>query len=154
MKAPSELFDTPPTSGPVFDALVSKKILSAIEWLNQEYPHPHGGFVIPSPEMVEAYAVYYHAEMSKPPKDVVEAIEAQKEIYAPYSNAEPWADKQQAFKDGSEYGYSFAAGESVAFLDQIRDYERESGKAICYDERTSEELYEIFNAPKKENNGK
>ena len=32
----------------------------------------------------------------------------------------------------------------IKFLDEIRDYEHESGKQICYDERTSEELYQIF----------
>jgi hypothetical protein len=35
-------------------------------------------------------------------------------------------------------------GDAVEFLDSIRDYERESGNAICYDERSSEELYEQF----------
>lgn len=32
----------------------------------------------------------------------------------------------------------------IDFLDSIRDYERESGKQICFDERTSEELYNEF----------
>jgi hypothetical protein len=35
------------------------------------------------------------------------------------------------------------------FLDSIRDYERESGKRICDDERTSEELYDLFNNQNK-----
>lgn len=120
MKTPSELFDTPPTSGPVFDALASKKILSAIEWLNQEYPHPHGGFVIPSPEMVEAYAAYCYAEISKPPKDVVEAI---KEKY-------PYAKDAHLLKMGhghitdveriaALYGYSLAAVEKQFLISEI-----------------------------------
>jgi len=33
---------------------------------------------------------------------------------------------------------------AIEFLDQIREYERESGNKICFDERTSEELYEIY----------
>lgn len=37
-----------------------------------------------------------------------------------------------------------ADGEAVTFLDTIREYERESGNSICYDERTSAELYEIY----------
>lgn len=65
------------------------------------------------------YALYYHTELSRPPKDVVEAIEAQKEIYAPYSNAETWADKQQAFKDGGKYGYSLASGEKQFLISEI-----------------------------------
>ncbi len=152
MKTPSELFDTPPTSGPVFDALASKKILSAIEWLNQEYPHPHGGFVIPSPEMVEAYAAYYHAEMSKPPEDVEAAIEAYEDVALIMYNEQSMGFAEVVSK-AVLHGYSLAGNKAVNFLDQIRDYERESGEAICNDERTSEEFYEIFNAPKKENNG-
>jgi len=33
---------------------------------------------------------------------------------------------------------------AIEFLDSIRDYERESGNKICFDERGSEELYDIF----------
>lgn len=33
---------------------------------------------------------------------------------------------------------------AVKFLDSIRDYERESGKSICYDDRSSSELYKYF----------
>jgi len=34
--------------------------------------------------------------------------------------------------------------DAVEFLDSIRAYERENGQRICNDERTSQELYEIF----------
>ena len=34
--------------------------------------------------------------------------------------------------------------EAIAFLEKIRDYEHESGNQICYDERTSEQLYQLF----------
>jgi len=34
--------------------------------------------------------------------------------------------------------------DAVEFLDAIREYERESGNKICYDERTSDELYQQF----------
>lgn len=33
---------------------------------------------------------------------------------------------------------------AVAFLDSIRDYERESGKSICFDDRSSFDLYQYF----------
>lgn len=33
---------------------------------------------------------------------------------------------------------------AISFLDNIRDYERESGNQICYDERTSEELFDLY----------
>jgi hypothetical protein len=33
---------------------------------------------------------------------------------------------------------------AVAFLDSIRDYERESEKSICYDDRSSSDLYQYF----------
>lgn len=39
--------------------------------------------------------------------------------------------------------------DAVDFLDDIREYERESGIRICDDERTSEELYEIFKQSKQ-----
>jgi hypothetical protein len=38
----------------------------------------------------------------------------------------------------------WAQSQSIAFLDSIRDYERENGEQICYDERSSEDLYDIF----------
>lgn len=41
--------------------------------------------------------------------------------------------------------------EAIRFLDKIRDYERESGNQICYDERSSEQLYSLF---KNKDNGK
>lgn len=34
--------------------------------------------------------------------------------------------------------------EAIAFLESIRNYERENGQRICFDERTSEELYDHF----------
>ena len=44
-----------------------------------------------------------------------------------------------------EIAKKYAKQESVAFLESIRDYERENGERICFDERTSDELYEEFN---------
>ncbi len=38
---------------------------------------------------------------------------------------------------------------AIAFLDSIRDYERENGQRICNDERDSRELYEIFKSTEK-----
>jgi len=32
----------------------------------------------------------------------------------------------------------------VDFLDSIREYEKENGSRICFDERTSSELYQLF----------
>jgi hypothetical protein len=43
----------------------NNKIMTVKEWMKAKYPHPHGGFVIPQPEMVQEYAEYYHAEKVK-----------------------------------------------------------------------------------------
>lgn len=39
---------------------------------------------------------------------------------------------------------SYVQSEAISFLDTIRDHERETGNKICFDERDSGELYEIF----------
>lgn len=37
-----------------------------------------------------------------------------------------------------------ASSDAIEFLESIRDYEHECGTQICYDERTSEQLYQLF----------
>lgn len=37
---------------------------------------------------------------------------------------------------------------AIEFLDSIREYERESGSRICFDERDSKELLQIFKKEK------
>lgn len=44
----------------------------------------------------------------------------------------------------SPVGEAERKNEAIAFLDNIRNYERESHNLIGFDERTTEELYEIF----------
>ena len=39
--------------------------------------------------------------------------------------------------------------DAIEFLNSIREYERESGNCICYDDRTSEELYNEYKNKKK-----
>jgi hypothetical protein len=102
--------------------------------------------------MVEAYAAYYHAEMSKPPKDVDNAIQAYEDVALKMYNEQSMGFAE-VVSAAVLHGYSLAGNQAIEFLDQIRDYERESGNAICYDERTSEELYEICKSPKKKDNG-
>ena len=174
--------------------------LTVKEWLKEHYPHPHDGFVIPSPEMVQEYAEYYHAELSKPletdisiaiaeraqtwilqndidkmpvkdfvntvlqlcgyyhdalsmpSKDVEAAIEAYEDVALKMYNEQSMGFAEVVSK-AVLHGYSLAGNQAIEFLDQIRDYERESGNAICYDERTSEELYKICKSLKKKDNG-
>lgn len=38
----------------------------------------------------------------------------------------------------------YARQVAIAFLEDMRDYERESGSFIGFDERTSEEFYNLF----------
>lgn len=40
--------------------------------------------------------------------------------------------------------YVLCQSDAIEFLESIRDYEHESGNQICYDERTSDELYQLF----------
>lgn len=40
--------------------------------------------------------------------------------------------------------HEHAEQQAVDFLESIRDYERECGDRICFDERTSVELYKQF----------
>jgi hypothetical protein len=42
-----------------------------------------------------------------------------------------------------EVAKEYAKQECIQFLNDIRDYEHENGQAITYDERDSEELYEV-----------
>jgi len=37
---------------------------------------------------------------------------------------------------------------AIEFLDAIKEYEKENGSSICYDERSSKELLEIFKKEK------
>lgn len=39
---------------------------------------------------------------------------------------------------------SYAQMVAIDFLNNIRDYERENREQICYDERTSKELFNLF----------
>ena len=49
-----------------------------------------------------------------------------------------------SFKKGVEFALGELKNLSIEFLDSIRDYERENGNRICFDERTSEELFYTF----------
>lgn len=40
-----------------------------------------------------------------------------------------------------EYEKQESEKKTVAFLDSIRDYERENGTSICYDDRSSSDLF-------------
>lgn len=132
-------------------------MLTAHEWLSENSERQELALQN-IPLAMELYAKYREAELSRPPKDVVEAIEAQKEIYAPYSNVETWADKQEAFKDGGKYGYSLASGEFEQLDKWI--YEKElvyqDGDWYWKEDTDGDQpmrlttIYEIF---KKERNG-
>jgi len=53
--------------------------------------------------------------------------------------------KDEWLKGGlSEMMESYAKQKSIEFLESIKEYEREAGKQICFDERESEELYQIY----------
>lgn len=112
--------------------------------------------------LTELYAKYYHAELSRPPKDVVEAIETYCEQQIPNANAvdAPYCttgDRYEEIKAAALHGYSLAAGESVRFAEwkdkhcqRFGDwwgtlYAGDGGKLY-----TTEQLFELF---KKERNG-
>ncbi len=62
------------------------------------------------------------------------------------TESEKWLFNEltKAYCEGAKDFAAAPQGDAVAFLDSIRDYERENGERICNDERTSEELYQIF----------
>lgn len=51
------------------------------------------------------------------------------------------------YKDAIQIAKEYAEERCIHFLESIRDYEHESGTIIHQDERTSKELFDIFNAP-------
>jgi TPP-dependent indolepyruvate ferredoxin oxidoreductase alpha subunit len=59
------------------------------------------------------------------------------------------SDESNATKTTGMQMEEYAKYVAIAFLDSARAYERESGKAICYDERESEEFYLIFTGEKE-----
>jgi len=109
------------------------------------------------------YARYYHTELSRPPKDVVEAIE---EKY-PYSTAindvssatrRAHISEVQLQRLAALHGYSLAAGESVRFGNWLHNNSYEARwkapnmRFLVKDAKayTTEQLYSLF---KKESNG-
>lgn len=126
-------------------------MLTAAEWLSENSERQELALQN-IPLAMELYAKYRETELSRPPKDVVEAIaaEGKKRTECHNLNQAEAGYNAKWFRRGGEYGYSLASGEAVAFLDSIRSYERESLEPIAFDERTTEELYELF---KKERNG-
>ena len=128
-------------------------MLTAAEWLSENSERQELA-VMNIPLAMELYAKYRETELSRPPKDVVDAIDEWifSNGFIPLNDDEQnIADRHNVIlKRGIEHGYSLASGEAVALLDSIRSYERESLEPIAFDERTTEELYELF---KKERNG-
>jgi hypothetical protein len=55
-----------------------------------------------------------------------------------------WAKALNALKDSP---LRDARSQAIAFADNLRDYERESHNLIGFDERTTDELYDIFISP-------
>lgn len=53
---------------------------------------------------------------------------------------------ETVYIQGSESIDELVKRKCVAFLNTVRDYERESLELICFDERTSEEFYEMVKA--------
>jgi len=60
--------------------------------------------------------------------------------------AQKWAPNNLEAREDFLQGCTVA--DPIGFLDHIRAYERESGNSICNDDRTSEQLYEIFKTQK------
>ena len=50
-------------------------------------------------------------------------------------------------RDALTIAREYAEEHAIAFLDSIREYERQGNNQICYDERESKELYDIWIAP-------
>lgn len=58
-----------------------------------------------------------------------------------------WREEKWEWLDESQSAAAPSLKEremAISFLDNIKDYERESGNQICYDERTSEELFDLY----------
>jgi hypothetical protein len=61
-----------------------------------------------------------------------------------------WDIAEIDFINGCEFAETQLSELVIEFLDSIRDYERENGQRICFDDRSSKELFEMF--IKKRNN--
>jgi hypothetical protein len=81
--------------------------------------------------MAKSAVEFLHSEYKRILGDVL--VDVQK-IFAISDSFEKSKEMQEIQKD------EFA----IRFLDSIREYERESGKRICFDERDSKELLEIY----------
>ena len=55
--------------------------------------------------------------------------------------------KKEGFSN-CDYLEQVAEEFAIGFLDSIRDYERENGDRICFDERDSKKLLEIYKKEK------
>lgn len=59
-----------------------------------------------------------------------------------------WFNLNDIYEDAFKAGVSFAEYQlselAIEFLDAIREYERENGQRICFDERDSKELFQEF----------
>jgi len=51
---------------------------------------------------------------------------------------------KKVFAKGFELGNLDKENFAIGFLDSIKDYERENGRRICFDERTTKQLLEIY----------
>jgi hypothetical protein len=77
------------------------KIMTPAEWFKQNNSHRMYAVTTPTLEEITAYAAYYHAEMSKPPKDVEDAAinwcNSQKEKH---THADSWDNMYDSFIKG------------------------------------------------------
>ena len=62
-----------------------------------------------------------------------------------------FSGKYSTFMKHAENCEKIAEQFAIKFLDSIRDYERECRQLICFDERDSKELLEIFKKTQNEN---
>lgn len=130
--------------------------LTAAEWLEQNATTDS------ITQNMEQYAAYLHAELSRPPKDVVEAIEKkyphlERQEGLTYHSMKMHNDHADLLRTAALHGYSLAAGKSVRFaewcsLNYIWDHGNTWHNKNMKDINvyTTEQLYSIF---KKESNG-
>lgn len=120
---------------------------SAIEWLEEDLPPSK-----PQAGQVTVGALGEETEAEEDARILAEAYcnangyKSDKEQYT----TTPWTEwniRNEAFRAGflaASRPNAVPVSDGVEFLDAIRDYEKESGNKICYDERSSEELYKEF----------
>jgi hypothetical protein len=89
--------------------------LTAAEWLEQKNSHRMYAVTTPTIAEIEEYARYYHAELSRPPKDVVEAINEkyphlERQEGLTYSSFKMHNDHADLLRLAALHGYSLAAG--------------------------------------------